>query len=435
MIMAALTGGCRHHEAPVSQTASATEAGPAKEVHVVAVRLEPWARTVRVQGSLLADEAAVIGSKIAGRVETVHVDLGSVVKQGEALVVLNTGDLKLRVDQAAAQLKQACSAIGLTPDDDETKLDLESSPQVMLEQALVEEATAAVARADRLLPTKAMTEGEYDTVIAQLKTAKARHLSALNAVSEQVSLIGVRRADLALAQQQLADARVVAPFDALVDARHVSPGAYVQVGQAVVALVRIDRLRFTAGVPENKGGAVRVGQRIEIRLAGRDEPVAAEISRVSPTVLQTSRSVRIEADVANADLELQAGLFAEAEITVDAAATALTVPATAVSQFAGVQKIWAVKDGAAAQQTVLIGRREAECVEILEGAPEGTLVVANVADGYDGPVVAIEKPPGGALRAESPDPETTTLPSVILRSSEESSLHRNSGQSIRRTSG
>lgn len=384
----ALAAGCGPHSStPANATAATETSAPAKQVHVAAARLEPWPVTVRVQGSLLADEDAVIGSKLAGRVETVHVDLGSVVKRGEVMVELDQVELKLRVQQAEAMLRQACAAIGLTPDQDETALVLENAPPVMLEQALVDEAKAAVTRAERLMPTRAMTESEYDTFVAQLKTAQARYQSAINGVREQISLIGVRRADLALARQQVDDARIVAPFDALVDARHVSPGAYLQVGQAVVALVRIDRLRFTAGAPERHAGAIEVGQPIAIRVAGREAPVPATISRVSPTVVQTSRSVRIEADVANPKLDLQAGLFGEAEIIVDPAAMALAAPAAAVSQFAGVQKVWLVADGQCRQQTVRIGRREAERVEILDGLADGAIVVSPAGEGREGPVV------------------------------------------------
>src|SRR5690606_17516452 len=131
----------------------------------------------------------------------------------------------------------------------------------------------------------------------------------------------------------------------VVEQRRVTPGEYVPLGQPVVTLVRADRLRFTAGVPESKARDIAGGQHLEIRVAGRDEPVAATITRVSPTVTQTSRAVRIEADVPNDDLELQAGLFAEAEIVVDPLSQALALPASAVSRFAGVRKVWLVVDG------------------------------------------------------------------------------------------
>ena len=135
---------------------------------------------------------------------------------------------------------------------------------------------------------RAVSEGEYDALVAQLKAAQARYNAALNLVGEQVSMIGVRRKELALAQQMVADSQIVAPFDGVVGERRVSPGEYVQAGQAVVTLVRADRLRFTAGVPESRAASVRVGQRVEIELGqGSAPPLAVAISRVSP---RTSRS-------------------------------------------------------------------------------------------------------------------------------------------------
>jgi RND family efflux transporter MFP subunit len=335
---------------------------------------------------LLADEQAVIGTRLAGRVEEVFVDLGSVVKRGEVLMRLDRRELQLRVQQAEAQLEQACAAIGKRPTDDETATMITAAAPVLLEQAMVDEAQAAVNRADRLLPTNAITDAEHETFTAQLKTAKARYMSAVNAVHEQISTIGVRRAELALAKQQLDDAEVVAPFDALVEARQVSPGTYVQIGQAVASLVRIDRLRFTAGVPESQAARIQQSQPIAIRIAGAEAPIAVKVSRVSPIVVQSSRSVRIEADVPNENLELQAGLFAEAEITVDASATALAVPASAVSQFAGVQKVWVVRDGRATQTTVRTGRRDKGRIEILDGLPDGSSIVELAAEGHEGPV-------------------------------------------------
>jgi RND family efflux transporter MFP subunit len=359
-------------------------------VRVVTAHREPWPVTVRVQGSLLADEQAVIGSKLAGRVETVNVDLGSVVKRGEVLMCLDRRELKLRVQQAQAQLEQACAAIGKTPADDEAATTITAAAPVLLEQAMVDEAQAAVNRADRLLPTNAITDAEYETFAAQLKTAKARYMSAVNAVREQISTIGVRRAELALAKQQLDDAEVVAPFDALVEAKRVSPGTYVQIGQAVASLVRIDQLRFTAGVPESQAARIVQGQPIAIRVAGAEEPIAAKVSRVSPIVVQSSRSVRIEADVPNGNLALQAGLFGEAEITIDATATALAVPASAVSQFAGVQKVWVVNDGRAKQTTIRTGRRDKQRIEIIDGLSDDATIVGSAAEGHEGLVESVD---------------------------------------------
>lgn len=397
--------GCSHAD-PAADGPGASTPPPAKLVDVVTAAQQPWPRIVKVQGALLADEDSVIGSKLAGRVATVDVDLGSIVKQGDPLVTLDRSELDLQVKLAEAQLDQACAAIGLKAYEDETNLDYKNSPPVQLEQALVDEAEAAVNRAKALVPTRAITGGEYDTLVAQLRAAKARYNSSLNAVSTQVAMIGVRRTELALARQQLVDSKTVAPFDGVVEARRVSPGEYVSIGQPLISLVRSDRLRFTAGVPESKAGDVRPGQRVEIQLSASAEPLVTTVTRVSPVVTQTSRSVRIEADVPNPDLSLQAGLFAAANVIVDADSHTLALPASAVTRFAGVEKVWLVADGKAEQQTVRTGRQERGQVEILSGLAAGSQVIADADQGRSGPVTVAAQAPRDQLSAMSADGES-----------------------------
>jgi RND family efflux transporter MFP subunit len=410
IIICGLAAGCRE-VAPLSSSTAKSAPVAAKSVAVVRANLNPWPETIRVQGSLLAYENATVGSKLAGRVDEVAVDLGSIVKAGERIVTLVRSELDLRAQLAEAQLLQACATIGIRPADDETQFNVVSAPGVMMEQALVTEAQNKVNRAEPLISSRAVTESEYESLVARLATAQARYQAALNLVAEQVSIIGVRRKELALARQMVEDAEIVAPFAGVVGERRVSPGEYVQAGQAVVTLVRADRLRFTAGVPESRASAVRVGQRVEIELGGRDAPpLVTAISRISPTVMQSSRSILIEADVPNDALALQAGLFAEAELVVDPAARAISVPATAVSRFAGVQKVWVVTDGVARQQTVRTGRERDGRVEILDGLAAGTLLVQIAEEGHDGPVVAVEKPLGGITHADFTETSTASRP-------------------------
>jgi membrane fusion protein (multidrug efflux system) len=248
-----------------------------------------------------------------------------------------------------------------------------------------------------------------------MRAAKARYNSALNAVSTQVAMIGVRRTELSLARQLVADSETVAPFDGVVEARRVSPGEYVSLGQPLISLVRAERLRFTAGVPESKAGEIKPGQRVEIRITGTEEPLVTEVTRVSPIVTQTSRAVRIEADVPNPDHALQAGLFAEADVIVEPESQALALPSTAVTRFAGVEKVWLVADGKAAQQSIRTGREEGGRVEILEGVAEGSQVIANADEGRSGPVNIVagagsEGAVSDQLSAVSQETEETKVP-------------------------
>ncbi len=182
--------------------------------------------------------------------------------------------------------------------------------------------------------------------IARVGTARGRGalcLASLNAVQEQIALLKLRRAELAMAMQNREDAVLKAPFDGIIQETHVAPGSYVNVGQTVAALVRIDPLRFRAGVPERSADWRDRGPAAGNHdLEGQPEPLKARISRISPALDVSSRALIIEADIDNAEGRLRTGLFAEAEILVDTEQQALAVPARSIVSFGGVEKVWTV---------------------------------------------------------------------------------------------
>jgi hypothetical protein len=98
-------------------------------------------------------------------------------------------------------------------------------------------------------------------------------------------------------------------------------------------------------------------------------------------VEEASRALAFEAAVDNSAGRLRTGLFAEADVIVDPGAQSLAVPPAAVTEFAGVEKVWKVVDGVAGEQVVRTARRETGAIEIVEGLAPGDLVLANAAEG------------------------------------------------------
>ncbi len=351
--------------------------GPPPTISAIPAGLRHWPLTVRLQGSLMGDENVVVGAKVAGRVKEVKVDTGSSVRQGDLLMTLENEDLDLRAKQAEAQLEQARAKLGLKPGEDDAKLDPARVPSVVQEEAIRNEARSNYERAQSLVSQKAISTEELQQRLATLEVAEARVLSALNGVDEQLAIVGVRQAELGVARQVRADADVRAPFDGLIQQRFVAPGAYLPVGQPVVSIVRIDPLRFRGGVPEREATRLRVGAKIRILPEGVPQPLEAELTRISPALEMASRALMIEADVPNPGARLRAGLFAEAEIVVDDTARTLALPASAISEFAGVEKVVAVSDGKAEERLIRTGRRREGWVEILQGIQVGDLIAAD----------------------------------------------------------
>jgi RND family efflux transporter MFP subunit len=386
LLLCAALPGCQSQPASGFPDVHA-DTGAVPTVPVAAVVLHNWPRAIRVQGTLAADEQAVIGAKVAGRVEKVRADRGTEVAEDQVLVELEMADFDLRVQQAEAALESVRSKLGLRNGEPDTKLNPLRAPPVLQEQAMKEEAQLLLDRAKQLVRQSAATAEQVQQQEAVLKVAKARYDSAINNVFEQIALIGLRKTELALAQQQRTDARITAPFAGIVQERRVSPGAFLAVGQPVVTLVRINPLRFQAAVPERDVRLVKPGEPIAIWLEGQKEPIPARIDRISPSLEKQSLSLVLEADVPNPGNKLRAGHFAQGDIIVDRDAQVLAVPQAAVFEFAGVEKVWLVEGGMAREQRVQTGRRDRGLVEILGGLKAGDMVITSAAQGRIGPVI------------------------------------------------
>jgi RND family efflux transporter MFP subunit len=374
--------------AAAARVASGSPELPRLEAEVVHVGLASWPTVVRAQGSLVADELTVVGTKVPGRVAEVHIDLGNVVRAGDRLVTLDQSEFRLQIAQVEAQLAQAYSAVGLKPGDDPDQLDREGSPPAREASAIWNKAKADVVRTRQLLAQNAITEIENEQAQMAERVAEAQYASTLNSVSGLIAAIHVRAAELAMARQRLEDTVVFAPFDGIVHQRHVAPGSYVQVGEAMATIVRTNRLRFRATLPERHAHRLAIGQQVRVRVESEREPRVALITRISPVVDELSRALLFEADVDNQDGALRSGLFAEAEVVLDPTAVAITVPPEAVTEFAGVEKVWKVVDGQSREQVVRTGQRREQGIVILEGITAGDVILRNGGQGRPARIVA-----------------------------------------------
>ena len=416
-----VTAGC-------SQRGTEPEAKVDKEldtidVETVMLELKPWPTIVRSQGSMVADEQTVVGAKVAGRVAGVQIELGDAVEAGEPMVTLDLNEFELEVVQAESQLLQARAAVGLAEGASAADLDPENAPPVRQEKAMWAESKSSLDRAQRLLGQNAVSQGEYDLALAAERAAEARHAGAINSVREKLALIGIREADLAVARQRLADATIRAPIDGYVRMRQVAPGTYVSIGQPIATIVRTDPLRFRGTVPERYAQSLSVGQEVRLKIIAIDEPYVTKIMRVSPALDAQSRALVFEADVSNPDQRFRSGVFAEAEIVVDSGARALVIPPSALTEFAGVEKVWKVVDGVASEQEVLAGPQREPGREIVRGLTVGDQILLRADQGRVARVGKTDRPTDPVIRsavATPTDASKASEPGATIQSASES---------------
>jgi len=110
---------------------------------------------------------------------------------------------------------------------------------------------------------------------------------------------------------------------------------------------------------------------------------------LSPVIEARTRILRVEADVSNPDF-LRPGSFVRAEIVLDTDHRVITVSTNALVTFAGIEKVFAIKDGKAIEKQVTTGRLKSgsEQIEILSGLVPGAIIVLNPGDLKTGDRVA-----------------------------------------------
>jgi RND family efflux transporter MFP subunit len=369
----AIASGC---SGPYSGlTTSAKNAEKPAAVRVVTVAEESLPETIAATGELFAEEQATISAKVPGRVARLNVDLGSQVEAGDILAELEKTDYEFRVRQAEALVEQTRARLGLGPNDGD-QVDPAKTATVKMAAGALEAAKLEFTRIEGLTKEGIFSQSDYDKVRSTLRMAEARHQAAIEEVYQASAQLVERRAQLDLARQQLADTMIRAPFRGAITRRPAALGEYLAVNAPVVVLVRSHPLRLRLEVPERLAFKVRMGQRIDLRLEGAGLTRSGTVVRLSPAIEAQNRSLLVEGEIPNPDNVLRAGSFVEGQITVNPDARGIALPLQAVLTYAGVERVFVVQNGAAAERLVKTGRRlPGDRIEIVRGLRPGEAVV------------------------------------------------------------
>jgi membrane fusion protein, multidrug efflux system len=384
------TGVACNREAPASAAAPKPGTVP-RAVRVVAAAQEHVPRTVTVTGTVAADEQVLLGTKVAGRLQELTVDLGSRVRKGQTVARIDPGDYRLRVEQAEAALQQVRARLGLRVEGGDDHVDPEQTALVRQTRAVLDEARLTRERSDRLMEQGFIARSQVDAAIAALAVAEGRYQDAIEEVRNRQALLAQRRSELELARQQLADTALVSPIDGAVSQRQASIGEYLAPGSPVATLVRLHPLRLRAAVPEREAHGVQVGQPVRVTVEGSDEQHTGRVARISPAIQEQNRTLTIEAEIPNVQGVLRPGSFARASIVTQAAQPVVMVPATALVTFAGIDKVLTVKDGKSVERRVQTGRRDGGRVEIVAGLNAGEPVVVEPGNLTGGQTVTVTR--------------------------------------------
>ncbi|MFN4243708.1 MAG: efflux RND transporter periplasmic adaptor subunit [Tepidisphaerales bacterium] len=376
---------------------------------------------VEAVGSLVAEHDVTVSAKVPGRLSRVAVDVGDRVAPGAVLAVVDETDFRLALMQREFALQQVLAELGTdrVPGED---FDLGTVPSVARARAEAENAQRRLERVRALFerPSPLVAEQEYRDRLTELEVAQRNVASAEHAARALVATARARAAERDAAAQRLADCTIGAPVP--VDAppsalpgaplsalpagatgsadgpptwavaeRFVSAGEYVREGDRLVRLVWDTTLRFRAAVPERFVGQVEAGQVVHLRADGVSGAVQCTVRRVAPAIDPATRTFQLEAEVPNASLRLKPGGFARGQVVVGRRDDVREVPAASLVSFAGIDRVFSVADGRAAEHVVEVVDRRGDRL-VVSGLPGSVrqVVVSNAGRLARGVAVQVE---------------------------------------------
>lgn len=346
------------------------EADGAPAVAVEQVQRQDVRRIVEVVGTLAAVAQVTISAEAEGRVRDLRADLGDRVSAGQALLELDGEKMQYGLDQQRAAATRALARFGAA---DAAHLpDIEATPDVQKAQAELVQARQAYARAQELNKRQILSTQALEDAAAAFQTKEASFAAALQNAKNLRADIDATDAAVKIAERQLRDTVIRAPFEGYVDKRLVNLGEYVRVQTPVMSVVRVDPLKVMAEIPEKMAPWIQDGQAVELLVDAYPETTfAGKVSRISPVVTSATRAFAFEALVPNADGRLKPGTFARVRITTAKVDQVLTLSASALQYRYGVNRVFVVAGDHLSMRELKVGERVGDRIEVVEGLKAG----------------------------------------------------------------
>jgi RND family efflux transporter MFP subunit len=367
--------------------------GPAViQVSTAAAILRQLPRYFEATGSLAANEQSDVMPETSGKIAAVAFDIGSYVKRGQTMVKIDDADLRLRVQQAQAQLDQAKATlrqneakIGLRPGQ---KFNPETVPEVAAARAAWDLAEKNLRRYEKLIESGDISRAAYDQQKSQRDQLREQYEVAVHqaqqnyaAVANAQGVVDAAQTQLALAKRSMNYSVITAPIAGYVSDRTADVGEYVSPQQKVATIVNLNPLRVRIDIPEQAIPRVHVGESVSVAVSAYpDRNFAGHLARISPSVTATSRTLTVEAEVENPSGELKPGQFATVRILLAQSAPAVMVPQRALREISGATYAFVIKNGRAEQRQVQAGQKEGDLVELVSGVAADELVATNNVD-------------------------------------------------------
>jgi len=294
-------------------------------------------------GEVCGRNETKLAFQVNGKIIKRYVDLGSVVKQGDLLMQLDSADFQQNIDAIGAQLSSAQSQLDLATDN--------------------------LKRYQQLYEQKVISKADYDSYQNTYNSAEAL-VRQITAQYEQ-------------AVNQLNNTNLYSDCNSVVKSidgevgQMVGPGVVTSRPQ-VVTIVRDGEREVEINVPENRLDELRKAQNIQVKFwALPDVAIDGRVREISPMADQVSRTYKVRISLVNPPEGIELGMTSSVIITGAARQQATAyIPLSAIYQTEDTPAVWVVNDGVVHLRSIKVGTFGDNQVQMLDGLKDGEIIVA-----------------------------------------------------------
>ncbi len=333
MSIVAALGFVKFKQIQIAIAQGAAYQPPPEAVTTIVAKEEQWASALNAVGTVAAVRGVTVSADLPGVVERIAFESGQAVKQGDVLAVLDTRQERAQLAAADAQHELA-------------RLNYD--------------------RMNGLLGERVISRAEFDRATADQRQAEARSGEIRAAIERKT---------------------IRAPFSGILGLRQVNLGQYLSAGDALVTLEALDPIYVNFGVPQQSAGDMRPGRTVRITFDGPSGgELSGRVTAIDSVIDPKTRNVQVQATVPNRAARLRPGMFVQTDVSLGAAQSVLSLPASAISYAPYGDSVFVVTDIKAEdgrvykgvrQQFVKMAGTRGDQVAIVSGVKPGDEVVTS----------------------------------------------------------
>ncbi|MDJ0852522.1 MAG: efflux RND transporter periplasmic adaptor subunit [Myxococcota bacterium] len=340
---------------------------PPIDVEAASARRAPLQVEVTTNGKVepLPEAESRVHARLDGRIVAIP-EPGARVAEGDVVLEIDAGPVAAELAAAESERLAALESLRVARDQYERSKRRAATDRELFQQG-------------------ALTKQRWNEARASLDEARSRFENLEREVPLRVASLDLRIAELSA---QTEAATVKAPFSGTVYRTEFKNGEQVRVGDPILWLADLTRLRVRANVDQVDLGRVRAGQKMRITSnAWPGRSWSAVVSEMVPhVVVKENRSVSEGLALVDPPTDgLVPGMTVDVDIVVEDVASALQVPAGAVHADDGRTFVYRISSGRAERIPVELGRASIDAVEIVGGLESDDRVIVRSSNGlHDG---------------------------------------------------